>query len=42
MNRWSSLKRWPAWVLLVLVVAGFLAYGTTRESGALTPEERVE
>ena len=42
MSRVSTVKRWPAWVLLVLVVAGFLAYGTTRESGALTPEERVE
>ena len=37
-----SLKRWPGWVLLVFVVAGFLAFGTTRDSGALTPEERVE
>ena len=38
----SSLKRWPGWVLLVLVVAGFLAFGTTRDVGARTPEERVE
>lgn len=42
MSRWSTLKRWPGWVLLVLVVAGFLAVGTTRDSGPLTPEERVE
>lgn len=42
MSRWARLKRWPGWVLLVLVVAGFLAYGTTRDAGALTPEERVE
>ena len=38
----SSLKRWPGWVLLVMVVAGFLAFGTTRDAGAWTPEERVE
>lgn len=37
-----ALKRWPGWVLLVFVAAGFLAFGTTRDSGALTPEERVE
>ncbi|MGB8860601.1 MAG: cytochrome c-type biogenesis protein CcmH [Ilumatobacteraceae bacterium] len=42
MSRLSSLKRWPGWVLLVLVVAGFLAYGSTRDAGARTPEERVE
>jgi cytochrome c-type biogenesis protein CcmH len=35
-------KRWPAWVLLVLVVAGFLAFGSTRQAGARTPEERLE
>ena len=38
----ASLKRWPGWVLLVLVIAGFLAFGSTRSSGARTPEERVE
>jgi cytochrome c-type biogenesis protein CcmH len=27
---------------LVFVVVGFLAYGTTRDAGAQTPEERVE
>ncbi|MFZ4720434.1 MAG: cytochrome c-type biogenesis protein [Ilumatobacteraceae bacterium] len=42
MSRTSKLKRWPAWVLLALVVATFLAYGTAKESGPLTPEERVE
>lgn len=42
MSRTSALKRWPGWVLLVLVVAGFLAFGTTRDAGARTPEERVE
>lgn len=37
-----AAKRWPGWVLLVLVVAGFLAVGTTRDAGARTPEERLE
>ena len=38
----SSLKKWPGWVLLLFVVAGFLAFGTTRDSGPRTPEQRVE
>lgn len=42
MSRSKALKRWPAWVLLVFVVVGFLAYGSTRDAGARTPEERVE
>ena len=42
MSHAVSLKRWPGWVLLVLVVAGFLAFGSTRDGGARTPEERVE
>ena len=37
-----ALKRWPAWVLLVLVVVGFLAVGATRDSGPSTPAERAE
>ena len=37
-----SLKSWPSWVLLVLVVGGLLAIGATRESGPRTPKERVE
>ena len=41
-GRAASLKRWPGWVLLVLVVVGFLAYGSTKDAGAQTPEERVE
>ena len=35
-------KQWPGWVLLVFVVAGFLAVGTTRDHGARTPDERVQ
>jgi cytochrome c-type biogenesis protein CcmH len=36
-----TVKRWPAWVLLILVVVGFLAVGATRASGPSTPEERA-
>jgi cytochrome c-type biogenesis protein CcmH len=38
----QALKRWPSWVLLVLVVAGLLAVGTVRDSGPRSPKERVE
>ena len=38
----SRLKRWPAWILLLFVVVGFLAVGATRDSGPRTPDERVE
>lgn len=34
-------KRWPGWVVLAFVVAGFLAVGATRDSGPRTPDERV-
>ena len=37
-----SLKGWPSWVLLVLVVGGLLAVGATRDAGARSPKERVE
>ena len=40
---WSrAVKRWPAWVALLLVVVAFLAVGATRASGPSTPEERAE
>jgi cytochrome c-type biogenesis protein CcmH len=38
----QALKRWPTWVVLVLVVAAFLAVGATRASGPSTPQERAE
>lgn len=38
----SRLKGWPAWILLLFVVVGFLAVGATRDSGPRTPAERVE
>ena len=37
-----SIKGWPSWVLLVLVVGGLLAVGAGRDAGARTPKERVE
>lgn len=37
-----ALKRWPGWLLLVLVVVPVYAVGVTRDRGASTPEERVE
>jgi cytochrome c-type biogenesis protein CcmH len=42
MKQSQQLKRWPGWALLAIVVAGLLAFGTTRDAGARTPEERVE
>ena len=42
MSRTSALKRWPGWVLLVFVVAGCMAYGIAKNSGPLTPDQRVE
>lgn len=35
------LKRWPGWLSLLLVVAGSLAVGVTRDTGPRTPEERI-
>jgi cytochrome c-type biogenesis protein CcmH len=37
-----SLKAWPSWVLLVLVVGGLLAVGAARDVGPRSPKERVE
>lgn len=36
------LKGWPGWLLLVLVIAGFLAVGATRGSGPQTQEDRID
>ena len=38
----QALKRWPSWVLLVLVVGGLLAVGAARDAGPRSPKERVE
>lgn len=35
-------KRWPGWVLLLLVVAGFLAVGATRSTGPTSQEDRID
>jgi cytochrome c-type biogenesis protein CcmH len=37
-----KLKRWPGWVLLVFVIAGFLAVGATRSSGPESQEDRID
>ena len=36
------VKRWPGWVLLVLVVVGALAVGASRADGPGTPAERAQ
>ena len=36
------MKRWPGWVLLVLVVVGALAVGASRADGPSTPAERAQ
>jgi cytochrome c-type biogenesis protein CcmH len=42
-SEWNSkVKRWPGWVLLVLVIAGFLAVGATRSTGPESQEDRVD
>jgi cytochrome c-type biogenesis protein CcmH len=37
-----ALKRWPSWVVLVLVVVAFLTIGATRGSGPRTDAERID
>lgn len=45
MNR-SELNRrakgWPGWVALLFVVVGLVAFGTTRDTGPRTPDDRIE
>ena len=36
------VKRWPGWVALVFVVAGFLAVGATRGSGPESQSDRID
>jgi cytochrome c-type biogenesis protein CcmH len=38
----TSVKRWPGWVALALVVVGFLAVGVTRDSGPQTEGDRID
>ena len=35
-------KRWPGWVLLVFVIAGFLAVGATRSTGPESQDDRID
>jgi cytochrome c-type biogenesis protein CcmH len=35
------VKRWPGWAVLILVLAGLLAYGATRDTGPRSPEDRI-
>ena len=37
-----SLKRWPAWVVMALVVVALMAVGISRASGPATAEERID
>src|SRR5690606_17230101 len=37
----NQVKRW-GWIPLIFVVVGLLAFGTTRDTGPRTPDERVE
>jgi cytochrome c-type biogenesis protein CcmH len=38
----SWLKRWPAWLLMAVVLAAALTIGVTRAGGPRTNEERVD
>jgi cytochrome c-type biogenesis protein CcmH len=38
----KRIKRWPGWVLLAFVVAGFLAVGAFRSTGPETQADRVD
>ena len=42
-REWNkAVKRWPGWLALVFVVAGFLAVGAFRSTGPETPADRVD
>jgi len=36
------VKRWPGWVALVFVIAGFLAVGATRDTGPASQGDRID
>jgi cytochrome c-type biogenesis protein CcmH len=38
----DKIKRWPGWVVLLVVVVSALAVGSTRDSGPQTQGERIE
>ena len=42
-SQWNRrVKSWPGWVLLVFVLAGFLAVGTTRDTGPESQGDRID
>jgi cytochrome c-type biogenesis protein CcmH len=42
-SSWNrAAKRWPGWVALVLVVAGLIAVGATRDAGPRSAGDRVD
>ena len=38
----ARLKRWPAWIMMLVVAVSFTVVGATRSSGPQTPEDRVD
>ena len=38
----DRIKKWPGWIVLLVVVVSALAVGSTRESGPQTQDERIE
>jgi cytochrome c-type biogenesis protein CcmH len=38
----TRVKRWPGWLALVFVIAGFLAVGATRDAGPQSQEDRID
>jgi cytochrome c-type biogenesis protein CcmH len=38
----TRVKRWPGWLALVFVIAGFLAVGVTRDAGPQSQEDRID
>ncbi len=38
----ARLKRWPGWILMLVVAASFVVVGSTRSSGPQTQSDRVD
>jgi cytochrome c-type biogenesis protein CcmH len=38
----QRVKRWPGWLLLIFVLAGFLAVGSTRDTGPESQGDRID
>jgi cytochrome c-type biogenesis protein CcmH len=42
-RRWNrSVKRWPGWAALLIVLVGLFAVGVTRDAGPRSPGDRVD